>query len=79
MSWKEESLLAGEPWGAKRRDGAVSPGGAQQPGHREGAAQKALCTMREEKLTGKKDKKISWVLIVYTFREGVDAFASSVL
>lgn len=51
MSWKEESLLAGEPWGAKRRDGAVSPGGAQQPGHREGAAQKALCTMREEKAT----------------------------
>lgn len=51
MSWKEESLLAGEPWGAKRRDGAVSPGGAQQPGRGEGAAQKALCTMREEKAT----------------------------
>lgn len=34
MSWKEESLLVGEPWGGKRR--AISPGEAQQPGSGEG-------------------------------------------
>lgn len=53
MSWKEESLLVGEPWGGERREEMVPLAQGKHSSLALGKQlpQKALCTMREEKAT----------------------------